>query len=252
MTDTSFPAILARWPSSLFVGVVLLAGCQPLAPREAPALAHKPAATEFAPLPPPPPLPVEGSTHFVVAGAKSDVRILVARGGPLAKVGHSHAVRARELSGDIYLAPEFHRSGFALTFPVLALHVDPADARNDEGEEFAVIPSPQAIDATFKNMIGPEVLDAKQFPEITLRSVALTGPTWGPEATVRVTLHGVERHLIVPLAVHSEGEEIIITGLMQVRTSDFGMTPFSVLGGGLKVLDEVKIRFRIVALRTTE
>jgi len=241
---TTAAAILLRRVCTLFIGTVLLAGCQPSAHREVQVPAGEAATAELAPLPP---LPVSGSNHYVVDGRECDVRILVFRGGPLAKVGHNHVVRVHDLTGDIYLAPKFHESGFALKFPVAALQVDPADARADEGGEFAVMPSPQAIDATFTNMTGPALLDAQQFPEITLRSVALIGPAWGPEATVRVVLHGVARDLGVPLAINERDGKLTITGMFMLQTSDFGITPFSVLGGGLQVLDEVKVRFNIVA-----
>jgi polyisoprenoid-binding protein YceI len=158
-------------------------------------------------------------------------------------------VRVQSLRGDIHLAPRFEQSAFELGFSVADLQVDPADARADEGAEFAVMPSAQAVAATFRNMTGSAVLDADNYPEVTLRLVDIVGPEWGPELTVRVSLHGVERDVAVPVAIHRTEKTVIVTGLMPLRTSDFGITPFSVLGGGLQVLDEVKIRFRIVARR---
>lgn len=240
MVPTSSPVILSRWFLSLFIGAMFIAGCQTPAP-----------VPESSPevLPPLPPLPVSGSARYLVDGKLSDVRILVYRGGPLAKAGHNHVVRVHELRGDLYLAVPFPESGFELSFPVSALEVDPPDARGDEGVEFATALSPQAIAATFKNMSGSAILDAAKYPEVALRSVAFTGPTWGPEVTVRVSMHGRERDLVVPVAICMDGDVMTVTGLMRLRTSDFGMTPFSVLGGGLQVQDEVKIRARIVANR---
>jgi len=246
MTLTGTNAILLRRVSTLFICTVLLAGCRPAVRQEvpAPAPAAESAVAALAPLPS---LPAPNSTHYVVDGKASDVRILAFRGGPLAKVGHNHVIRVHDLTGDVYIAPDFHESGFALAFPVAKLQVDPADGRADEGADFAVMPSPQAIDGTYRNMTGPALLDAQQFPMITLRSVTLIGPVWGPEATVRVTLHGVAQDLHVPLAITRGDKELFIIGMFTLKTSDFGMTPFSVLGGGLQVLDEVKVRFSIVA-----
>jgi hypothetical protein len=221
---------------------LLLAACQLPAPVPVPG-----AVPVSAELPPLPPLPVEGSVHYVVDGEASDVRIVVYKGGPLANVGHNHVMRVHSLTGDIYIAPEFHRSAFALAFPVAALEVDPADARADEGTGFAVMPSPQAIEATYRNMTGAEVLDAGNHAQVTLRSVNVIGPSWGPEAAVRVTLHGLTRDLPVPLALHQDGGDLIVTGTWTVRPPDFGVKQFTVLGGGLFVQDEIKVRFRIVA-----
>jgi len=217
-----------------------LPGCQ-LAPPP------KPEPSAPAALAPLPELPVAEAEHFTVDAAASDVRMLVYRGGPLARYGHHHAIRAMHVTGDIYLAPDFHDSGFSLSVPVRDVIVDPNDARADEGAEFAIAPSAQAVEATLKNLLGPDVLDAEHFPEITIRSVALIGPRWGPEATVRISLHGVARDITVPIAIEHRGDELITTGLLVIRTSDFGITPFSVLGGGLQVQDEIKVRFRLVA-----
>ena len=125
MTSTGTNAILLRRVCTLLVCTVLLTGCQPMARREvpAPAPAAESAVTALTPLPP---MPVPNSTHYVVDGAASDVRILAFRGGPLAKVGHNHVIRVHDLEGDVYVAPDFRESGFALTFPVAKLQVDPA------------------------------------------------------------------------------------------------------------------------------
>ncbi|MBI1733435.1 MAG: YceI family protein [Gammaproteobacteria bacterium] len=242
MSLTPATPILLRCLAALVLAV-LLPACQ----TAAPVTAGAPAPGEPAPLPPLPPLPVEDSDQYVVDSLASDVRILVYRGGPLANAGHNHVVRVHALHGNVYVAQPFHRSGFELAFPVTALEVDPPDARADEGAEFSTVLSPQAIAATYRNMVGPTVLDVEQYPEITLRSVALIGPQWGPEVTARITLHGVARDVVVPLALHVYGTDLVITGTLVLRTPDFGMQPFSVLGGGLTVQDLVKVRFHIAA-----
>lgn len=194
-----------------------------------------------------PPLPVAGSRHFVVDPSRSDVRILVYRGGPLARVGHNHVLRVHELAGEVYLGESAAQSAFRISFPVSALEIDrPAD-RADEGGEFATPLSEQAIEATRANLLGPAVLDAARYPVVSLQSVAAAGPAWGPTMTVRVTLHGREHDLVVPVALSLDGDRLVATAFLTLRTSDFGMTPFSALGGGLQVQDEVRIRAHIVA-----
>ncbi len=244
---TRSAAMLLRGTCALFLCALLVTGCQPSRQKETQTPAAVASGTALAPLPD---LPVAGSTHYVVDDKASDVRILVYRGGPLAKVGHNHVLRVHDLSGDVYLVPQFHRSGFALSFPVAKLEVDPPAARAEEGSDFDTALSPQAIEATYKNMIGPAVLNGDLYPEIMLRSVALTGPATS-QASVRVTLHGMTRDIPVPLAIEKHSDTLRITGVFTLRTSDFGITPFSVLGGGLQVLDEVKVRFRIAAHRNT-
>lgn len=241
MHRTSSPSLLRiLLHVTLLAAGILLYGCQA---QPVP----KPEPAEPAALLPLPPLPVAGTEHFIVNAERSDVRILVFRGGPLAKYGHNHVIRAVNLKGDVYLARSARDSGFSLSLPVRDVVVDPRDARADEGPEFSTVPSPQAIEGTLKNLLGANVLDAEHFPEITIRSVSLNGPAWGPEATVRITLRGFTKDLTLPIAIERQEDDLITTGMLLIHTTDFGMTPFSVLGGGLQVQDAVKVRFRIVA-----
>lgn len=221
--------------------VFLLSGCQTTPPAETPVASS---TGELSPLPE---LPIQNAIHYKVDPVQTDMRILVYRGGPLAKFGHNHVISIKEAAGDIYIAEDFHHSGFVLTFPVKAMEVDPQAARADEGEEFAIQPSTEAIAGTRKNMLGSGVLDADNYPEIKIHSVSVIGPDWGPEVTIQITLHGVTNEYTVPIAIDYSDHNLTATGMLVLRTTDFNMTPFSVLGGGLQVQDEIKIRFRIVA-----
>lgn len=214
---------------------------------QTPQPAAKPPSIET--LPPAPPLPVAGSTHYRITAQRSTLRILVYRGGPLAQFGHNHVIAAHDIEGEVYLNPRFHDSGFRFRIPVAGFEVDPPAARQEEGKDFATRPSPEAIAGTRKNMLGPKVLDAEHYPEITVRSIAVNGPEWAPDITVRITLHGVSRDLVIPVALWREGNRIKVTGTTRLKLTDFGMTPFSVMGGGLRVKDGVKVRFHIVAVK---
>ena len=219
------------------LSVLLAGGCQ-RAPVETP---HAPT------LPPLPAYPPAGAVRYVLDAAESDLRIVVYRGGPLAQFGHNHVLRAGDLRGEVYLASEFHRSAFALEFSPAGLIVDPPDARAAEGPDFASEPSPEAVAGTRDNLLGPRVLDVERFPLITLRSVALAGGEDTAVATVRVGLHGIERDLGFPVTVSRRTDRIVAEGTLRLSTPDFGIPSFTVMGGGLRVEEEVTIRFRIVA-----
>jgi hypothetical protein len=194
-----------------------------------------------------PPLPVPGAAHYVIAAGRSDVRFLVYRAGALASFGHDHVIQAKEMLGDVYLAQDIQASGFSLTLPVNGFAVDDPAARSVEGPDFAKQPSQAAIDGTRKNMLGPALLDAEHHPEVKIRSVKLVGPDWGPDVTVRIELRGIARDLTVPIAVERSGDTLVVTGGFELKQSDFGLTPFSALGGGLQVADGMRVRFRLVA-----
>lgn len=65
----------------------------------------------------------------------------------------------------------------------------------------------------------------------------------------RVTLHGTTRSLRFPAAVVQQGDVINVIAGFRIRQTDFGLAPFSILGGGLQVRDAIDIRVRLVARR---
>jgi hypothetical protein len=93
-------------------------------------------------------------------------------------------------------------------------------------------------------MVGPEVLDVARFPEITFTSttVAETAPArWS--VTGRLTVHGQTRAVTFP--VRKLGDTY--TGEVSISQHDFGIEPIRIAGGAVKVKDQLKIAFEIIA-----
>lgn len=93
-------------------------------------------------------------------------------------------------------------------------------------------------------MIGPEVLDIKQYPDITFASTGIQ-PAGADRWTVsgRLTIHGTTKP--VTFAVTSQNGHY--RGTLSLKQSDFGIKPISIVGGTVKVKDELKVEFDIVA-----
>ena len=225
--------------ATFFVGLLGLVGCQTQLGSSTPVLSTgKTPVTE---------LPAEQAAHYSIRADLSDVRFLVYRAGPLAKLGHSHVVQAKTIMGDVYLAMDFHLSKFSLVIPVTAFQVDATEARSVEGEEFAKLPGAEAIAGTTKNMLGSKMLDASHYPQIEIWSVGMVGPAWAPDVSVRIKLRGVERDIRVPVAIDYRGDQLAVTAVFDVSQTDFGITPFSAAGGALQVANVIRVRMRIVA-----
>ena len=93
-------------------------------------------------------------------------------------------------------------------------------------------------------MLGPEVLDSQQYRDITFTSTAIepAGPDrW--KVTGRLSIHGETRSTTFPVA--REGGRY--RGTVMVKQRDFGIQPISIAGGAVKVKDELKIEFDVVA-----
>jgi polyisoprenoid-binding protein YceI len=98
-------------------------------------------------------------------------------------------------------------------------------------------------------MLGNGVLDAASHPLIQIDSLALVGPRWNPTVLARVTLGGATRDLRFSAAVIQHDDLITVVANFRVRQSDFGVTPFTTLGGGLQVRDLIDVRIRLRAQR---
>ncbi len=216
----------------------LLAGC-----GTAPVMSGGASVAPSLPLP----APAAGAVHYTVDAAHSEVRFLVYKTGPLAALGHDHVILARDFTGEAYLAADFAASTFSLSLPVKSFLVDDPAARAVEGPDFAVQPSPQAVAGTLSNMLGAQELDAEHYPEVRIQSLRLVGPDWGPDMTVRITLHGTARDITLPVAITRQGDELTASGAFDLKQSDFGIKPLSVAGGGLQVADTLRVRFHILA-----
>ncbi len=90
-------------------------------------------------------------------------------------------------------------------------------------------------------MLGPREFDAKHYPDLTLRSVAVTGPASHPKIVLRVGLHGAHHEYTVPTTIVRSDHRLVAIGRLVVRQSDFGITPFSILAGGLRVADSLAV-----------
>jgi polyisoprenoid-binding protein YceI len=95
-----------------------------------------------------------------------------------------------------------------------------------------------------KTMEGPAVLDSAKYSEISFRSTSATSTganAW--TVTGDLTLHG-QTH---PVSAAVKKDKGAYTGSAKLKQTDFGITPVSVGGGTVKVKDELKLDFQILA-----
>jgi polyisoprenoid-binding protein YceI len=179
----------------------------------------------------------EGASIMTIDPAQSIIAVTVRRGGPLARLGHDHVVASHTITG--FAAPDKGRADFS--FRLDQMTVDEPALRREAGLDTE--PSADAIASTRANMLG-RVLEAGRFPLVALHAQQVPG-----DAALRltVTLHGTTRTVTVPARIETGADSISASGAMQLRQSDYGITPMSVLGGAMTVLDPLELRFRIVA-----
>jgi len=231
---------------TLSCGLLLLCGlvaCQTPAPLpvSSSATAGDIAATYAA-------LAASGGTRYRVDAQASSVRIYAFRAGAAKKAGHNHVLSAPRFEGEVYLpGDDPTQARFDLSVPLASLVVDDPTIRSETGGNFASERSASDIEGTRRNLLGAKGLDAEQFPRVQIRSLAVAGDWPVLVVEVAVTLHGVTRNQSLVMQVQHSSTALTASGALVLRQSDFGLTPFSVLGGLLAVQDAVAIRFELHA-----
>jgi polyisoprenoid-binding protein YceI len=157
--------------------------------------------------------------------ARSTMTVRVAKTGMLSALGHDHEISAPIGSGAVDTAVghvDLHVHAAALRV------ADPNGSEKDRQE-------------IQKNMVGPEVLDADRYPEISFRSKSAekSGPGW--TVAGELTLHGQTR-LITLQVTERDGHFV---GSARLRQSEYGIKPIKVAGGTVRVKDEIRIDFDI-------
>lgn len=207
----------------------LLAGCVGTPPSPSPG----PPSTAALPTAP------SRLTGFQIDANASLIAVTVRRGGPFARMGHDHVVASHDVTGMV--ATDLSEAQFS--FRLDQMTVDEAPLRTEAALDTQ--PSADAIAGTRANMLT-RVLEAEKFPVVQLR--ALPGALPG-QVRLIVTLHGVTRSIDTPVTLVRAERSITASGSFTLLQSDFGITPMSVMGGALVVLDPLELRFRIVARR---
>src|SRR6266581_4545039 len=218
---------------------LMLAGCAPLLREPVPA----PAA-------PPADFPEgyyrealgRGKSVFRVDPRESLVVIEVRRAGSLARLGHDHVVASHEVGG--YVAPDEGRADLYVALERMA--VDEAALRAEAG--FDTQPTESDIEGTRANMLE-KVLEAEKFPFALIQVSGANTGRGDVTLNVAITLHGNIRTLRVPARIDADAGGMNVSGRLSFDQTDFGITPYSLLGGAIAVKNGVELRFRIRARR---
>jgi polyisoprenoid-binding protein YceI len=207
--------------------------CAMAACTQLPAPTTQPAPVAAAPAVVPPAI----GPQLRIDTARSLIAVTVRRGGVLARLGHDHVVASHTISGTV--SPTQNRADFQ--FRLDEMKVDEADLRLIAGLEKQ--PSADAIDGTRHNMLT-KVLDAERYPVVSIH--AERGAA-GQPLQVSITLHGVTRTMAIPVELREENGVVTVKGSVNLKQTDFGLTPFSVMGGAMAVEDQMELRFDLTA-----
>jgi hypothetical protein len=182
----------------------------------------------------------QGRPVLRIDPGRSVIVIEVHRAGSLAHLGHDHVVASHDANG--YIAPDEGRADIYAALDTLV--VDEADLRNAAG--FETHPTAGDIAATRRNMLD-KVLESERFPFVLVAVDGAAARQAQQTLPVTVALHGITRRVDALVDVQRSGDNISVAGSFSIDQSQFGIVPYSILGGAVAVQDRVDIRFRLVA-----
>jgi polyisoprenoid-binding protein YceI len=104
----------------------------------------------------------------------------------------------------------------------------------------------------FHNVLNNSVLESDKFPMIKFISVSVSdarksGETRSFTLNGDLTMRGVTKRVSFPVTVTISKDQLRATGDAELKQTDFGIKPYSGKLGMIRIGDEVKINFAIVA-----
>jgi hypothetical protein len=193
------------------------------------------------------PRPRAGHVIYRVDTEHSELRVLVYRAGPLAKLGHNHVLINRHLTGWIDMSGQIGSSSFALVIPSQGFNIDESAVRREEGADFDAMVDEDAKAGTQRNMQSSALLDVDRYKVIAVRSISINGSEPNLTAILAITVADHESTISASFVVERKTGTLLATGTLKLRQSALGLAPFSVMMGALQVQDEMTVKFRLAA-----
>jgi polyisoprenoid-binding protein YceI len=168
-----------------------------------------------------------------LTAAEGELQIVTGVAGPAAKMGHRLTIAMASWRADVQWR------GKQPIAVELVVDVDSLQVIKGEG---GVTP----LSGPEKGVVRSnalKALDVKKYPQITFTAEGITKTATGYRLDGTVQIHGTSRPQTVDLAVEESGDVWVMSASVPVLQTQFGVKPYSLFVGSLKVADEVNLRF---------
>jgi polyisoprenoid-binding protein YceI len=176
---------------------------------------------------------------FVIDANASRFTVQAFATGLLSSFGHNPTIGIRDFSGEMECEPEtYNNARVHVTVRTAAMEVLD-EMKSDDRRKLE-----QEMNGT--------VLEIDRFPEVAFDSKQISIQKLGADllrAQVAgdLTFHGTTQALSFDARVTRMADMLRISGEFPLRQSEYGIKPFSAAGGTLKLKDEIKFSFELVA-----
>jgi polyisoprenoid-binding protein YceI len=184
--------------------------------------------------------PKSKARAYVIDIAQSQVAVTLTQEGFIARRYATHRIEVKNFSGRIE-APEKDETQIAVEVEAETKSLTNVDPEMSEFER-----------KEFHGILNNTVLESDKHPKIKFVSASISdarksGETRSFTLNGDLTLRGVTKQVSFPVNVTMTKEQLRATGEAKLKQTDFGITPYSGKLGMIKIGDEVKINFAIVA-----
>ena len=172
--------------------------------------------------------------------AQSKVGVTIYQEGLLKRMRPSHLIEVTKFSGWVSYIPG--KEAYA-SAELIAEAASLVNAEKEVGE---------VEKREFENALRNVVLEAPKYPQIVFRSTSIADlKTTGKGHTFTLhgdlTMHGVKRRIAFPVSVEVAGKQLTATGSINFKQSDYQMKPYEAALGLIKIRDDGRVAFSIVA-----
>ena len=188
------------------------------------------------------PLKEDATVRHVIDPQASNFVIQVFATGLLSAFAHSPKIAIRNFDGNVDVkAGSTPLTGARMRLRIQADSLEVTDDISAKDRE------------EIHRRIRQEVLDTESFPEIVYECSKVTGSGAGDRYWAalqgELTMRGITRPVPVSARVSLTGTSLRASGEFTVRQSDFQIPPVTAAAGTIRVKDEVKCTFDILARR---
>ena len=179
------------------------------------------------------------SHQYVIDSRASRFTVQAFATGLLAKMGHNPTIGIRDFSGSMKFNPDtLEANSFRLLIKTASMSVLDDISDKDRRE--------------IERLMSEEVLETSKFPEVVydasnISITKMADALYSATVSGNLTMHGVTNSQTIPVRVALFGSMMRASGDFSLDQTDYNIKLVSIAGGALKLKDELKFSFEIVA-----
>ena len=172
--------------------------------------------------------------------SQSQIKLILTQQGLLAMKHPVHHVGVKKFSGKIIYSPK-DETKVSITFEAETRSFENIDSEMGDFERKG-----------FQDILHAKVLESDKYPKITFKSLSVSevksnGDQRSFTLSGDLTLHGTTKRVTFPVNATIDKDVLRASGEAKLKQSDYGMVPYQGGLGTIKIADELKITFVIVA-----